>query len=176
MNQASNGPQAYNAIGHIPRFCRQHSKKCQPRSPLTMQPAAVRDVAWAELCPRESRNSRSTIVHKTDTCRKKIGHILPKGRRKNVFGELFWAWVPDLYRTQAELIGKSWPCIRRSGLLRKPFRESEQTSLTGRNRSGGSQVHLYRPNLPEGCIDIPDQCIGFFCYRGMPEKNLGRIN
>ena len=62
------------------------------------------------------------------------------------------------------------------GLLWKPFRESEQNSSAGRNRTGGSQVYLYRPSLPEGCIDIPDQCIGFFCYRGMPGKILGQIN
>ena len=60
-------------------------------------------------------------------------------------------------------------------MLRKPFRESEQTSLAGRNRSGGSQVHLYRPNLPEGCIDIPDQCIGFFVTGACREKFWGEL-
>ena len=61
-------------------------------------------------------------------------------------------------------------------MLRKPFRESEQTSSAGRNRSGGSQVHLYRPNLPEGCIDIPDPCIGFFSVTGAcREKFWGKL-
>ena len=45
------------------------------------------------------------------------------------------------------------------GLLWKPFRESKQNSSMG---IGGSQVYLYRPNLPEGCIDILDQCTGFY--------------
>ena len=34
---------------------------------------------------------------------------------EKTFGELIWALVPDLYRMQTKLIGKSWPCIRRSG-------------------------------------------------------------
>ena len=38
-------------------------------------------------------------------------------------------------------------------------------SSAGRNRTGGSQVYLYRPNLPEGCFDIPDQCIVFVLQR-----------
>ena len=30
----------------------------------------------------------------------------------------------------------------------------------------GARRYLYRPNVPEGCIDIPDQCIGFFSVAG----------
>ena len=56
------------------------------------------------------------------------------------------------------------------------FRESEQNSSAGRNRTGGSPVYLYRPNLSGGCIDIPDQCIDFLCCRGMPGEILGQIN
>ena len=33
-------------------------------------------------------------------------------------------------------------------------------------------MHLYRPNLPEGCIDRPDQCI-FFFLQGHAGKNSG---
>ena len=43
-------------------------------------------------------------------------HPLNRYMPEKMFGELIWAWVPDLNRTQAELIGKSRPCIRRSGL------------------------------------------------------------
>ena len=41
---------------------------------------------------------------------------------------------------------------------------------------GGSQVYLYRPNLPEGYIDIPDQCIVVFFLTGAcREKFWGKL-
>ena len=55
------------------------------------------------------------------------------------------------------------------GSQSKLFRESEQNSSAGRQRTGGSKVYLYWPNLPEGCIGIPDN----FVLRGHAGINSG---
>ena len=59
------------------------------------------------------------------------------------------------------------------GLLWKPFRESVQNYSDGGNIIGCSWVYFYRPNLPEGCIDIPDQCIVFLFTGACRETKSG---
>ena len=57
-------------------------------------------------------------------------------------------------------------------MLWKPFREFEPNSSEDGNKTRGSRVYLYRPNLPEGCIGVPDQCIGFLVKKGACRENI----
>ena len=50
-----------------------------------------------------------------------------------------------------------------------------QNSSEGESITGVHGCALSRPNLPEGCIDIPDQCIGFIVTGACREKSWGGL-
>ena len=63
---------------------------------------------------------------------------------------------PTKNRAQTELIGKFMPCIRKSGFAveRSPSENVLNPSkiLQKEGTALGSQVYLWRPNVPKGCI------------------------
>ena len=97
---------------------------------------------------------------------------------KNCLGELTWAFCTEgaPKKIVCEFINDlgvgSWPIQNASRINRLiPAMYPEEWACCGNlsenpssslQRAGiGLQVYLYRPNLPEGCIDIPDQCLVF---------------
>ena len=133
---------------------------------------------WFSLCPfwvcplytlaahRELPSSTKPIGAEK-LFRVSLGITYQRGAERSVWG------IPDLYGTQTELIGKSWPCIRRSGFAVETHQKIRAKLFRGREQHWGFTGAPLQAEFSRELYRYAGFIYSFLCLHGHAENNSG---